>query len=367
MNPVTAPGRRRLLRAVIGLGVAFLLAEGAARILVAWRWTGERVEALAGDPSRVGRFASHPRLPYVLAPSLGPPHDHNALGFRGPDLEREQPPGRHRVACAGGSTTYGWDVRAAEAWPARLEEKLRADGSAWEAVNAGVPGWVSTEVAAALPELVLPLRPEVVVVLTGRNDAFPQGFNGFVEDYSHYRRQGYRFEEANAFHRSLFRWSHLAMVFCTWKGERFGWSGRDHNPAYGSIRFENVPTPAEFARNTADPAHGLTFRRALDAIVAAVRAAGAVPVLCTEAVRPDRLRSGNLFPDPEYQEPFGRRVAANNDLVREVAAATGAILVETSVLASDPTLFLDDCHLTPPGHDRFAALVAAALAGRVGR
>lgn len=360
------PPRRaafRVAAVLFGLLAAILLGEAAARVAVAALWEDDRVAAFTEVRSVVGRFASHPNLPYILAPGLaGAGTTHNRLGFRGPDFPETRTPGTLRIASIGGSTTYGFPHRSEVSWPMRLERRLRDAGIACEVINAGVQGWVSTEVLLNLQLRVLPLAPDVVIASLGRNEVFPQAWEGFRDDYSHFRRADYRIESANLAHKKFFRWSHLAMILCTWRGERFGWSGREQNPVYGSIRFENQPSVEAFARNLAEPRRALPFRRNVAWMAAACRAAGARFVVATEPVLGEKLATGNMPSDPRLREPFSGAVRANHAILREEAASAGAVLVDGATLAGEPGLFpQDDCHLSPEGYDRLARLFADAV------
>lgn len=74
------------------------------------------------------------------------------------------------VAFLGDSLTAGWRLREDEAWPARLARLLEAGGRSIRAPNAGVSGDTVARGAARLPG-VLRLRPDVLVVALGINDA----------------------------------------------------------------------------------------------------------------------------------------------------------------------------------------------------
>lgn len=73
------------------------------------------------------------------------------------------------VVALGDSLTAGLGVAPDDAYPARLEARLRADGYAYRVVNAGVSGDTS---AGGLRRVdwVLRLRPDVVIVALGAND-----------------------------------------------------------------------------------------------------------------------------------------------------------------------------------------------------
>lgn len=73
------------------------------------------------------------------------------------------------IAVLGDSLTAGLGVAAEDAFPARLQARLRREGYRYRVVNAGVSGDTS---AAALRRVdwVLRTRPEVVIVAVGAND-----------------------------------------------------------------------------------------------------------------------------------------------------------------------------------------------------
>ncbi|MEZ5965120.1 MAG: GDSL-type esterase/lipase family protein [Planctomycetota bacterium] len=349
----------RLLLLGFGLLFSLVVAEIAARVWVAMRWPAERVALLTTHSPVRGKFASHPNLPFVLNPAW---EGHNSLGLRGPELQVPKPPGVRRVACVGASTTYGLYTSAEEAYPARLAALLAGTHGPFEAMNAGVPGWVSTEWLTNFVLRVLPLEPDAVVVLEGRNEVLAQAYNGFRPDYTHYRRAGFNYTVSNYGHKELFGWSRLAMVMCTLRGERFGWSETAEHPLYGGLVWENKPDAADLARNLGEPARLATYRRCLETIVGVCKSRGIPVVLCTMALRPEKLAINELEVTAATKELFGRQVEANNACVREVADALQAPLAETSLLREKPQHFEDDCHLDAAGHQRRAEIVYDVLA-----
>lgn len=80
-------------------------------------------------------------------------------------------PGRvPAVAFLGDSLTSGWRIRESEAFPARLEGRLRQRGRPIRVINAGVRGDTIAQGLARLPG-VLEAGPDVLVVGLGVNDA----------------------------------------------------------------------------------------------------------------------------------------------------------------------------------------------------
>lgn len=73
------------------------------------------------------------------------------------------------IAVLGDSLTAGLGVAADEAFPARLESRLRSEGYEYRVVNAGVSG-DTTAGGLRRVDWVLRVRPVVVVVALGAND-----------------------------------------------------------------------------------------------------------------------------------------------------------------------------------------------------
>jgi acyl-CoA thioesterase-1 len=75
-----------------------------------------------------------------------------------------------RIAMLGDSLTAGFGLRAAEALPAVLEQKLRAQGLAVSIANHGVSGDTSEGGLQRL-DWMLADKPDIVIVALGANDA----------------------------------------------------------------------------------------------------------------------------------------------------------------------------------------------------
>ena len=69
----------------------------------------------------------------------------------------------------GDSLTAGYGLARAEAFPARVEERIRAAGLPWKVVNAGVSGDTSAGARARL-DWVLRQKPVVLFLCIGAND-----------------------------------------------------------------------------------------------------------------------------------------------------------------------------------------------------
>ncbi len=73
------------------------------------------------------------------------------------------------IVAMGDSLTAGLGVPEEQAYPAQLEQKLRADGYPFRVINAGVSGETSSG-ARTRTEWMLSLKPDIVILETGAND-----------------------------------------------------------------------------------------------------------------------------------------------------------------------------------------------------
>lgn len=78
--------------------------------------------------------------------------------------------GGAEILCIGDSHTFGWNVDAAGAWPARLEGLLNADGLDVHVANRGAPGKNTETLLGELDQYLALDRPRVVLILAGLNN-----------------------------------------------------------------------------------------------------------------------------------------------------------------------------------------------------
>ena len=82
-----------------------------------------------------------------------------------------------RIVVLGDSLTAGFGLPRGDAFPARLEAALRAEGHRWQVIDAGVSGDTSAGGLARL-DWVLADEPEIIIVELGAND----GLRGLPTD-----------------------------------------------------------------------------------------------------------------------------------------------------------------------------------------
>jgi hypothetical protein len=136
----------RLLRGLAGVVLALALAEGLVALAVP-------------EPARGIHFAARSAAQHALDPLLiwrarpTPPDAAGsdrvtAGGLRNTELGVKQPD-EIRVLAIGDDATYGSGLPTADAYPAKLEAELRAQGLPATVLNAGQPGYGSDQVHRA--------------------------------------------------------------------------------------------------------------------------------------------------------------------------------------------------------------------------
>lgn len=81
----------------------------------------------------------------------------------------EKPASQGTIVAVGDSLTAGYGVPETEAYPAKLERKLRQEGYRWRVVNAGISGETSSGTLARI-DWILKLKPDIVILEIGAND-----------------------------------------------------------------------------------------------------------------------------------------------------------------------------------------------------
>jgi hypothetical protein len=156
--------KRILFIALIVFGVplvGFLLLEGGASLFL----LGRDIVRAAAQPHAPPITQYDTLLGWTNRPGLRRP-DHfgpgkhlriNALGFRGPDLALEKPPGRLRVVCSGDSFAFGSGVGDADTWCAQLA----THHPAIEPVNMGQQGYGVDQAYLWFRRDGVPLKPDL--------------------------------------------------------------------------------------------------------------------------------------------------------------------------------------------------------------
>jgi len=343
---------RKCSIALGSLALAGFLVEGA------FRWLEPR---LGVDRERIaalrvftvqgsGRYSPYPYTNYIaqgLAGSDVHPVDW-AFDLR-PHAEAP------RVACLGGSTTYG-------SYPSFLRERLeRKLAAPVEVMNWGVPGWNTLDTMVNYFIDVQDYEPDIVILHHAINDVMARTFAGYRTDLAHWRTP-WTAPRLNAPERWLVRASDL-----------YAWFVLEQEHVQDLQMFTTRRGP--YAPDPLNDGSQRGFERNLRTVAEHARLRGAHVVLTTQP-----------FDRTELDERWVALTDQHNRIVRELAAREGYVLVDVARAFApyqDPApgsappapedagvpapkrpgrdVFLDHVHLYPAWERYKAELIAAAI------
>jgi lysophospholipase L1-like esterase len=340
---------RKLLFAAIVLGVSAFAAEGYARWQAAQERGGEPGSLLVSDPvtgmalNREFKGTSHSGFGVNVDVSI------NSLGHR--DDEGFRPlkaAGAFRIACLGGSTTFGFGAsNNAAAYPNVLEAELGVG-----VLNAGVHGWnvrSSLLNLRRLPDLGL----DGVVVLHGHNDLYENWSPTYVA-----AAEGRSAPLPSALVRAL-----------------------ETSAALRRLRRRILRSRRKTNKHTALNAAGAeAFETNLRELVGELRGRRVRVLLCTfpSLYAPTFEEIRAIYPDAKGKHSaqirdhlrnsihtypvFARGLARYNQIIRQVAKSEGVGLADLErTLEDDPAYYVDFVHHTDAGHVAKAKLIAESI------
>jgi len=168
--------KRHALNAVLALGsvlVFFGAFEGIVRLAhpdLSLPQAQQQFQFTQTNEFELPHHARDPKLGWRLVPGTYGPMTINASGFRGRDAAQAAPDGV-RIAHLGDSCTMGFTIAAdRDIYSARLEAILRKQGAPVQTFNYGVDGYSSYQGRLLLPEVLDTLQPRFVTLYFGYND-----------------------------------------------------------------------------------------------------------------------------------------------------------------------------------------------------
>jgi lysophospholipase L1-like esterase len=363
-----------IARRAVLLGVGFLVGALAAEILArGYAHFGGRVgQSLAKrDPLNV-LYEPHGAFGYRQKPNRaqrfgnGTQSNWNAMGYRGPLVERRKPEGTFRVVLLGESTTEGFGVDDHETIDAHMRELLRErfPEIRAEVVNLALGGYDSYQILERMRSDGVGFSPDVVIVNTGINDVRNAQFSDLrIPDPRTLIWEGnmqrLREEAARGGPSPWTRILHHSYA------ARLPGFFRENLGRRESVAQSRVLTPQPQAldyfetnvRATADLVRGVGAGLILSTPPSA---------LSTRYARDDFSDRGYWIVDAATTEDYRKRLAAR---LREIAAELTAGGWPVAYLAPQlaPELFLDDCHLSGAGNRAVAEAFLEALLPHLAR
>ncbi len=172
-------GKFKLVAVLLALTVFFVIPELLVRAFSSTDQTSYRAISFGADANSAKLFVKDSEMHWGLRHDanvvfLGTPAVTDSRGFRVAKPREERAESSH-VLCVGDSTTFGWGVPGTSVFATVLEKTLarRNPDAQWTVHNAGVPGFSSHQMRQMAERWIPILKPKVVVICIGNNDAWP--------------------------------------------------------------------------------------------------------------------------------------------------------------------------------------------------
>ena len=267
----------------------------------------------------------------------------NSLGLRGPEINRQKPPGVKRIAIVGESSAFGYFVSDGEEAARLVEQTLNERGDNVEVINGGVPGYNLFQSTVRFREVLAPLQPDIVIAYLGWND-LPYVTSDEPNAQRFRRRPSVSSSERLLSHSTLYGF----VVYRLWGGAA-------------------QMVPADFAKDEPTRSGEWQFAENLARLASEVESAGARLVICAQATAAQSAVSDDLMP---ALGPDAARQASAIRLGQWLHRTLGSFANERGLMFIDayaeipPTsaILKDYVHLTAAGERRLAELWANVVA-----
>ena len=306
------------------------------------RWLSEVVTSRSYEP--------HPYMAYVHPDTLDP--FVNRFGFYGEEWTLDKPEGVYRIACFGGSTTAG-----PQSWPKHLQDVLTEQGMTVETMNFGVGGWTSAESVVAMALLAQDFSPDLVIIHNLNNDIVPIKSEGFLPDYSHFRKVlqvGSAAEMSRQ--RAVWRLEHALLKYSDMALYLRLWLSGGAPPAFTTVDGLTTRQPAQLPKIPEESAK--VYERNLKTIATLAQAQGGEVALATMPWLDPTVKGEG---DVAFMGLWTQELRRQNKRAANLARQEDWLVVELESKAWDPALFEDTIHLTSEGNRLKAEYIAERL------
>jgi lysophospholipase L1-like esterase len=171
--------RFKLVAVLLAVTVFFIVPEVLVRLFSSTDQSSYSAIKFGGDPNSPKLFVRDSELHWTLRKNaavkfLGQTATTDERGFR-TGRPRGAIDGSSQVLCIGDSTTFGWTVSDNGTFADLLESSLakKQPDQNWIVHNTGVPGYSSHQMRQTAERWIPELKPQVVVICIGNNDAWP--------------------------------------------------------------------------------------------------------------------------------------------------------------------------------------------------
>lgn len=288
----------------------------------------------------------------------------NGMGFHSPDISVIKEDSIVRIGFLGGSTTYDQGPLI-ETYPHFVQNELSTVGWNVEYINAGVPGYTSTECLLTYHLRLVPLKPDVVVFYNGRNEVMVSGNNKYSALDPTTRYQPPEYSNPTPTHRMLSKVSYIYMVVSEGVGHH---SFLSNNWSFQLAHSKQFRTQAgipesmnEFMENVKRDEALKLYQRNVEALATLTGEQDTQLMLVGFDFYADKIQSNALARDRHLTkseiELLNTKISQLNHILESIAQAHEHVAYLNLAGRIDRNEFLDDCHLTKAGKQQKGALI----------
>lgn len=296
--------------------------------------------------------------------------DSHGFLYDGKELTYKKQPDEIRIATIGGSTTANINLNYDENWPGLLGKYLQEafPQKEFSIINAGVPGFDTSQSISNLALRVMPFKPDIVIIYHAYNDLKAIRPNSaFNPDYSHFHNTPYGFHKEPGL---ILKLLNNSMFFVRMRN-----SNREMQLKIDKLNKLNATDETE-KRLDAVPAHAKdTFEQHIRSLVSIGQSGGAKMVLSTFATLNDttlnynneetirsltelqQISLGSLkhFTPGLTLQGILDGINQYNELLRQVASSTNSNVVDNATrIPHEEKYFVDRVHFSVNGAELMA-------------
>jgi lysophospholipase L1-like esterase len=353
------------MKKVLTLGLTFLLIELSLFLVKSKLGNYEAVRLSLLNEDDGAKYISQPYLNYINRPGSSDNRsivEINEFGFRHTDsMTFSKNEGRYRVVFIGGSTTYGEGIESLkQVFIGQLANDYCFKKT--ELINAGLGGATSAELLTAYMLKLQYLRPDLLVIRVGANDALIHTpLAKYQPDYHNSRRVFPEIEPLNKklhifLHSRIFSYSIINLFYgffvsnhdykdnaCTKLNNDYLWFPYNEDSSFVyryNALYNNIKSLIYLAQKN----HTNVLL---------------IPELYNYNYI-DSLVSANYLPK-NIGKGFINASMFYNKVVKDVAIETGVSFCSVDTGLFPSTMFFDFCHLTVEGNKRLADQIKPCL------
>jgi hypothetical protein len=281
----------------------------------------------------------------------------NSHGYRGEEFAIDKPAGVTRVMFYGGSSVFDAEARGEDDWPHRVERLLHRDGlSNVEVINAGIPGFASSDAVGTFFAEGHRFAPDYVVLYDEWNDIkLLRSNNTLLRDFA---REDVPADPRTTYQNALDRFlCNVSQLYVRLRDRYYTWKLR--------VGDEGMKPAGDDYSGTISASALAQYKLNVETFVDIARNIGAEPVLMIEArlVARDNTPAEKARISYDYvlmtHEKLCDAFDAQDQIIRTVAREKGVRLIDpTREVTGRDELFANHIHLNAQGSARLAEVVA---------